>query len=441
MGLPSQDTIFALSSGRGRAGVAVIRVSGPAAAEAVRALTGGAEVPQPRLASLRRFVAADGTLIDEGLVLWFPEPGSFTGEDVAEFQVHGGRAVVDALLAALDAVRGLRPAEAGEFTRRAVENGKFDLTQAEALADLINAETETQRRQAVVQYGGALAALYEDWRNRLIRAAAWAEAAIDFSDEEIPPDALAMVKAQATEILEQICGHLNDDRRGEILRGGFYLTVIGPPNSGKSSLINALARRDVAIVSDIPGTTRDVVEVHLDLGGYPVIVADTAGLRASADAIESEGVRRALARAEAADAVLLLLDASAADPFAGLPDAAQASATLTVWNKIDLPHPVRDSLAVSVKTGQGLDTLLAALTELARTSAGSGDASAPLTRQRHRRALTEAADALARSLAANAPELIAEELRLALRSLGRITGRVDIEDLLDVVFRDFCIGK
>lgn len=441
MGLPSNDTIFALSSGRGRAGVAVIRVSGPAAAAAAQALTGGAEVPQPRLASLRRFAAADGTLIDEGLVLWFPEPGSFTGEDVAEFQVHGGRAVVDALLAALDALPGLRPAEAGEFTRRAVENGKFDLTQAEALADLINAETEAQRRQAVRQYGGALAALYEDWRSRLIRAAAWAEAAIDFSDEEIPANALAAAKSQAAEILSEIRAHLADHRRGEILRDGFYLTVIGPPNSGKSSLINALARRDVAIVSDIPGTTRDVVEAHLDLGGYPVIVADTAGLRASSDVLESEGVRRALARAEAADAVLLLLDASAADPFAGLPDAARASATLTVWNKIDLPHPARDGLAVSVKTGQGLDTLLAALAELVWTATGSDDASPPLTRQRHRRALTDAADSLDRSLAASEPELIAEELRLALRALGRITGRVDIEDLLDVVFRDFCIGK
>jgi tRNA modification GTPase len=440
MGLPSQDTIFALSSGRGRAGVAVIRVSGPAAPAAVQALT-GAEPPKPRLASLRKFAGSDGALIDEGLVLWFPEPGSFTGEDVLEFQVHGGRAVVDALLAALDALPGLRPAEAGEFTRRAVENGKFDLTQAEALADLINAETEAQRRQAVVQYGGALAALYEDWRARLIRAAAWAEAAIDFSDEEIPSDAIATAKTQVAEIVREILTHLNDDRRGEILRDGFYLTVIGPPNSGKSSLINALTRRDVAIVSDIPGTTRDVVEVHLDLGGYPVIVADTAGLRASADVLESEGVRRALERASAADAVLLLLDASAGDPFAGLPEAAQASATLTVWNKIDLPHPARDGLAVSVKTGQGLDTLLAALAALVRTSTDSGDSAPPLTRQRHRRALNDAADALARSLAAAAPELIAEELRLALRSLGRITGRVDIEDLLDVVFRDFCIGK
>lgn len=440
MGGVAPDTIFALSSGRGRAGVAVIRVSGPQAGLAVEALT-GAELPEPRLAALRQFFAADGALIDEGLVLWFPAPASFTGVDVAEFHVHGGRAVVAAMLQALDALPGLRPAEAGEFTRRAVENGKFDLTQAEALADLINAETEAQRRQAVRQYGGALAALYEDWRTRLIRAAAWAEAAIDFSDEEIPADALASARTQVTEILGEIRGHLNDDRRGEILRDGFYLTVIGPPNSGKSSLINALARRDVAIVSDIPGTTRDVVEVHLDLGGYPVILADTAGLRASADAIESEGVRRALERAESADAVLLLLDAAAEHPFAGLPDAAQTSATLPVWNKIDLPHPARDGLAISVKTGQGLDALLAALADLVRTSTGSGDTSPPLTRQRHRRALTDASEALTRALAADAPELIAEELRLALRALGRITGRVDIEDLLDVVFRDFCIGK
>jgi tRNA modification GTPase len=430
------DTIFALSSARGRAGVAVVRVSGSAAGEALRSLT-QAKMPRPRAATLRTLAAANGAPIDDALVLWLPGPASFTGEDVAEFHVHGGRAVVDALLGALGQLPGLRPAEAGEFTRRAVENSKFDLTQAEALADLINAETEAQRQQALRQYEGALAELYEGWRAGLIRAAAWAEAAIDFSDEEIPTDALAQAKAQAADILDEIHAHLNDARRGEILREGFYLTVIGPPNSGKSSLVNALARRDVAIVSDAAGTTRDVLEVHLDLGGYPVIVADTAGLRDTVDAVESEGVRRALARAEQADGVLLLLDATA--PHANIPNLPQVPA-LTVWNKIDVVAGPKPGLQLSVRTADGLEQVLAEIRNIVRERVAHGEG-APLTRERHRHSLAAAARALQQALTEDAPELIAEELRIALRHIGRITGRVDVEDLLEVVFRDFCIGK
>jgi tRNA modification GTPase len=430
------DTILALSSGQGRAGVAVVRVSGPAAGAALRAVT-RIELPPPRMAALRKIVAPDGAPIDDGLVLWFPAPASFTGEDIAEFHVHGGRAVVDALIGALAELPGLRPAEAGEFTRRAVENGKFDLTQAEALADLINAETEVQRRQALRQYDGALTDLYEGWRAGLIRAAAWAEAAIDFSDEEIPADAIAHAKVQAADILGQISSHLNDARRGEILREGFRLTVIGPPNSGKSSLVNALAQRDVAIVSDTAGTTRDVLEVHLNLGGYPVIVADTAGLRETADFIESEGVRRALRRAEQADAVLLLLDATLSD--SGLPVLPQQPA-LTAWNKADLAAPPGQGFGVSVRTGEGLEQLLAKIRNIVHGRLGyEGDAS--LTRERHRHALLSASAALEQAVGAEGPELLAEELRMTLRHIGRITGRVDIEDLLDVVFREFCIGK
>ncbi|HEX3666058.1 MAG TPA: tRNA uridine-5-carboxymethylaminomethyl(34) synthesis GTPase MnmE [Rhizomicrobium sp.] len=430
------DTIFALSSGRGRAGVAVVRVSGPHAASAVRRLA-GPEVPAPRTAALRKIVTAAGELIDDGLLLWFPGPASFTGEDVAEFHIHGGRAVLDALLRALGEISGLRPAEPGEFTRRAVENGKFDLTQAEALADLIKAETEAQRRQALRQYDGALFDLYEDWRQCLIRAAAWVEAAIDFSDEEIPSDSLARAKAQVAEIAAQIRDHLNDDRRGEILREGFCLTVIGPPNSGKSSLINALARRDVAIVSEIAGTTRDVLEVHLDLGGYPVIVADTAGLRETADRIEAEGVRRALARSEAADAVLLLLDATA--PAAELPPLPQTPA-LTVWNKTDLAPGTEGAVSISVRTGAGIDSILGRVRNIVSERLGA-DVAPPLTRERHRHAILCAVEALDASFRASEPELVAEEMRIAMRELGRITGRVDVEELLDVVFRDFCIGK
>jgi tRNA modification GTPase len=430
------DTIFALSSGRGRAGVAVVRVSGPAAGVALQSLA-GPELPRPRTAALRTLATANDEPIDDALVLWFPAPASFTGEDVAEFHVHGGRAVVEALLGALSELSGLRPAEPGEFTRRAVENGKFDLTQAEALADLINAETEAQRRQALRQYDGALAKLYERWHSALIRAAAWIEGVIDFADEEIPPDILVQAKTQAAEIAAEIRSHLNDARRGEILRDGFHLTVIGPPNSGKSSLINALAQRDVAIVSEMAGTTRDVLEVHLDLGGYPVIVADTAGLRDTADRIEVEGVRRALARAEASDAVLLLLDATA--PATPLLHLAQKPA-LTVWNKVDLAKGPRDELAVSVLTGEGMNQLLEQIGNIVRQRL-QPDGVPALTRERHRHAATRAAEALERSANAGAPELAAEEVRLAMRELGRVTGRVDVEDLLDVVFRDFCIGK
>jgi len=389
------------------------------------------------MASLRTFHNEDGE-IDRGLALWFPGPASFTGEDCAEFHVHGGRAVVEAMLAALAAQPGLRPADPGEFTRRAVENGKLDLTSAEALADLIDAETQSQRRQALRQYEGALYALYEDWRARLIRASAWAEASIDFSDEELPDGVLAETNTVLNKITKEVQNHLDDSSSGELVREGLHLTVIGLPNAGKSSLINALARRDVAIVSETPGTTRDVIEARLDLGGYLVTVADTAGLRASPDAIEQEGVRRALARAEAADLVLLLLDGSAPDTdLADLP-----RADLIVWNKADLPWPrPNEGLRLSLKTGEGLAALLETLTAKVRARLERHSDSPPLTRARHRHALEEALAALRRAIQADESELMAEDIRLALRALGRITGRVDIEDVLDVVFRDFCIGK
>jgi tRNA modification GTPase len=428
------DTIFALSSGAGRAGVAVIRVSGPLARPALEALAGKGNI-QPRRAT-RASLAGNGEPIDDALVLWFPGPASFSGEDLVEFHVHGGSAVIDAMLAALAALPGLRPAEPGEFTRRAVENGKFDLTRAEALADLIDAETETQRRQALRQYDGALAALYDGWRDRLIRACAWVEAAIDFSDEEIPDDVVAESRLVAAQILREIQSHLADGRNGEIIRSGVHLTVFGKTNVGKSSLVNALAKRDVAIVSPTPGTTRDVIEVHLDLGGYQVILSDTAGLREPGEAIEAEGVRRALERVGSADISLLVLDGTETDPSPAPP------ADLTIWNKADLPWPAaHDGLRVSAKTGEGLDALVAALTSLIGGKLADKTGSPPLTRARHRQALEQAAAALARALETDQTELMAEDFRLALRALGRITGRVDIEELLDVVFRDFCIGK
>jgi tRNA modification GTPase len=361
---------------------------------------------------------------------------------MAEIHVHGGRAIIEQTLAALAAVPGLRAAEPGEFTRRGVENGKLDLTRAEALADLIDAETPAQQLQALRQYEGALAQLYEDWRARLIAALAWAEAAIDFSEEDLPHDIEERLRAPLLALHEEMTAHLDDARRGEIVREGLLLTVIGTPNAGKSSLVNALARRDIAIVSEIPGTTRDIIETRLDLGGYVVHLADTAGLRETHDAIEREGVRRALARAEASDMTLLVLDGTAPDPFSGLDERARTNASITVWNKRDLPWPAsRHGLRMSARTGEGLDALLEVLREQVRARLERPRESALLTRARHRECVADAVEALARALDQTESELVAEDLRLALRAIGRLTGRVDIEELLDTVFRDFCIGK
>jgi tRNA modification GTPase len=430
------DSIFALSSAPGRAGVAIVRVSGPAAGAALSALAGPR--PPPRQAVLRRLVF-EGTEIDRALTLWFESPASFTGEDLVEFHIHGGRAVREALFHALSTL-GLRPAEPGEFSRRAVENGKLDLTRAEAIADLIDAETPAQLRQALRQHDGVLADLYEGWRAALIRALGRAEAAIDFSDDGVGGTEFAVARQGAEEIYQQIQEHMEDSGRGEALREGLRLTILGPPNAGKSSLINALARRDVAIVSEIPGTTRDVVEARLDLGGYLLQVADTAGVRETRDTIEAEGVRRALSHA-ASGMTLLLLDGSLPDPRASLPpDLPEPD--LIVWNKADLGFK-HEGLCISLKTGAGLSELLDALTDKVRARLETqGDAPA-LTRPRHRHALAQASAALKHGLAAPAdqPELLAEDLRLAMRAIGRITGRVDVEELLDFVFRDFCIGK
>ncbi|HLY05280.1 MAG TPA: tRNA uridine-5-carboxymethylaminomethyl(34) synthesis GTPase MnmE [Rhizomicrobium sp.] len=441
MAISVGDTIYAVSSAPGRAAIAVVRVSGARAREALRAVA-GEPIPSPRAASVRRLKCAAGDAIDQALVLWFPGPGSATGEDVVEFHLHGGRAILDAVLHALANVPGLRAAEAGEFTRRAVENGKLDLTRAEALADLIDAETPAQRRQALRQYQGALAELYEDWRARLISALAWAEATIDFSEEDLPPGLDRRLRAPVETLRAEMQRHLDDSRRGEITREGLFLTIIGAPNAGKSSLLNALARRDIAIVSEIPGTTRDVLETRLDIAGYVVHVADTAGLRETSDAIESEGVRRALARAAASDMTLLVLEGSADDPLAGLDREAVAHATFTVWNKSDLPWPAqREGLYISAKSGAGLDELLDGIAREARARLEQPCEVPSMTRARHRENVAAAAEALARALEQDQSELMAEDLRLALRAIGRLTGRVDIEELLDTVFRDFCIGK
>lgn len=430
------STIYALASGAGRAGIAIIRVSGPHAGSIAQALAG--PLPAPRQACLRRLVYQDRD-IDQGLLVWFPGPASFTGQDTAEFHVHGGRAIRECLFSALSAL-GARPAEPGEFSRRAVENGKLDLTQAEAIADLVGAETSAQLRQALRQYDGALAELYEGWRRHLISALGRVEAAIDFSDDGVSEEEIRTAKAQAATIIQQIQEHTNDSGRGESLREGLRLTILGPPNAGKSTLINMLARRDVAIVSDIAGTTRDVLEVRLDLGGYLLQVADTAGVRQTTDVIEAEGVRRALSHA-AGGMTLLVLDGSLADPRQGLPpDLPEPD--LTVWNKSDLG--VRhEGISISLKTGEGFGELIELLRQKVEERLESQDGAPALTRPRHRHALTEALDHLQHGQSApiDQPELLAEDLRLAMRAIGRITGHVDVEELLDVVFRDFCIGK
>ena len=449
----SEDTIFALASAPGRAGVAVVRVSGPGA-EASCQLLVGRDLSSSHLAKLCRIMHPDSReTIDQALVLPFKSPASYTGEDVVEYHLHGGKAVVEGLLEVLAAQPQHRLAEPGEFTRRAFENGKMDLTAAEAVADLIDAETQAQKAQALSQMGGALSALYADWTQRLKAGLAHMEADIEFPDEDMPegvsPAVVSAVEALKGEIFE----HLNDNRRGERLRDGVQIAIIGAPNAGKSSLVNALAGRDVAIVSDMAGTTRDVIEVHLDLGGYPVTLADTAGLRPdqlgdedAQDRIEGEGIRRAMERAEAADLKVLLFDGSASEVDAHTL-ALMDDQALVVVNKSDEKHTdfeLDGGIEISVKTGEGLDMFLDVLQNRVADLVGSmsGLAETPaLTRKRHRAALEEALASLERGLQADLPELMAEDLRLSVRAIGRITGRVDVEDLLDVIFNDFCIGK
>ncbi|MYG51965.1 MAG: tRNA uridine-5-carboxymethylaminomethyl(34) synthesis GTPase MnmE [Rhodospirillaceae bacterium] len=436
------DTIVALSSGAGKAGIAVIRASGPGAAACIRHLAGG-DVP-PRRAALRALRDGPaGAAVDSGLVLWLPGPGSVTGEDVAEFQAHGSPAVVGRLLSILCALDGVRPAEPGEFTRRAFENGRMDLSEAEGLADLIDAETEAQRVQAQRQMAGAFAERCAEWGAQLRRSLAWLEAAIDFPDEALPEDLAAQVRPAVEAVAAGLAGWLAAPDRGRMVREGFRVAIVGAPNVGKSSLLNRLAQRDVAIVAETAGTTRDVIEVRADLAGYAVIFADTAGLRddETAGDIEREGMARTRFQAENADLVLHVVDAAA--PAAGPPAdvGARADRVLTVANKTDLAPPPADvPLGVSARTGDGIDRLLAAIE--GRVTAAMGAAEHPaLTRLRHRQCLEEASAALERALAATEAELYAEDLRLALRAMDRLIGRTDVEDLLDLIFRDFCIGK
>ena len=441
---PRDQTIFALSSGRLPSAIALVRVSGPQAGKIVTTLVG--KTPSPRSATRALLRDVGQRPIDDAVVLWFPAPASATGEDVAEFHVHGGRAVLAALFAALSAFENVRAAEPGEFTRRAFENGKLDLTEAEGLDDLIHADTDRQRRQALRQLKGLLGDKARDWRARIIEASALIEAGIDFSDEgDVPTELIAPALAKVKALLAEIDEVLAGQGRSERLRDGLVVAIAGPPNVGKSTLMNQLARREVAIVSPHAGTTRDVIEVQLDLDGYPVTVIDTAGIRETDDPVEQEGVRRARARAADADLVLWLTDVS--------PVAIEDDGAAPVWmvrNKIDLEaasRPLAEAsgqggFQISASRGDGLPELIAALVGFAQNYFGRSEGGL-IGRTRQRKLLQETATSLRRcvEVVGQGEELAAEELRMASHSLGRLLGRVDVEDILDVIFREFCVGK
>ena len=440
------STIYALSSGGGLAAVAVVRVSGPRAGDVMRAL-GGGEV-DARRAVLRRLRVPEqpAEIIDEALVVWMPGPRSFTGEDVVEFHVHGSHPVVNALMGVLSRQAGLRPAEAGEFTRRAFEAGRLDLVAVEGLADLIAAESEAQRRQALFHQGGGASAVFEAWRKELVGILARYEAAIDFADEDnVALAALEGVGERIAALEREIREAMGSADRGARMREGVRVVIAGPPNSGKSTLLNRLAGFEAAIVSQIPGTTRDVIEVRMDLGGMMVMLADTAGLReGAADAIEIEGMTRTRGRLAQADIVLWI---ESPDTLARMESQIFDSPALRIWNKADVGLPSERNghtpdMFVSARTGEGVDNLIRRLTDIVAEHYG-GREPALVSRERHRKALEECCDELVRSGRARGSglELEAEHVRLAARALERLTGRIDVEDLLGAIFREFCIGK
>ena len=438
---PREQTIFALSSGRPPSAISIIRVSGPLAGTALTSLAG--RIPSARMATRALLCDANQQPIDDAVVLWFPAPASATGEDVAEFHVHGGRAVLAALFAALSAIENVRPAEPGEFTRRAFENGKLDLTEAEGLDDLIHADTDRQRRQALRHLKGLLGDRARDWRAQIIEASALIEAGIDFSDEgDVPAELIAPALAKIKVLLGEIEEVLAAQGRSERLREGLVVAIAGPPNVGKSTLMNQLARREVAIVSPHAGTTRDVIEVQLDLDGYPVTVIDTAGIRQTDDPVEQEGVRRARVRAAEADVVLWMIDAQhEQSPQEG------AAPVWTVRNKIDLDAGLAGQqggadFAISASRGDGMQQLMAALVTFAQDYFGASEAGL-IGRMRQRKLLQETAESLRCSIRVigEGEELAAEELRTAAHSLGKLLGRIDVEDVLEAIFREFCIGK
>ncbi len=439
----ASDTIFAPASGTGKAGIAIIRVSGVKSRKVLELICGifNPEAKKVQFSTFKNPLT--GEIIDKGITVYFAAPASYTGEDVAELQIHGGRAVIAALLKALCVIEGLRPAEAGEFSRRAVMNGKMDLTAAEGVADLINADTEEQRKQALRQLSGELGSLYESWRHGLIKILASLEAYIDFPEEDIPPESIDSAKSAIKSLSEEISSHLNDNHRGERLRDGFSIAIIGAPNAGKSSILNRLVKRDVAIVSQTAGTTRDIIEAYIDISGYPVIFADTAGLREAKEEIEAEGIKRALAKAENADLVLAVFSG---DKYPFLDnetiELVKDKNHILVLNKSDVVQEKisPDLLPVSALTGEGIDNLSAKISLIVEERLSLRESPA-LTSIRHRQALNDCLLSLKRSINAPQLDLMAEDIRIAARSLGSITGHINVEEILDMVFKDFCIGK
>jgi tRNA modification GTPase len=442
-------TIYALSSGPGVSGVAIIRISGSEASKVIKSLT-GKEIPVPRVATLRKINNINTSeLIDEGIILWFPAPESYTGEDMAEIHVHGGKAVVSTVQNEISKVENCRLAEPGEFTKLAFQNGKVNLLKAESIADLISAETEIQRLQAVKIMKGKSSEKFNELRDKLLKILSFVEAKIDFPEEDIPEENLIKIKLDTSNILNEINKILNDQKVGEIIREGFKIAIVGPTNAGKSSLLNNLSNREVAIVSEIAGTTRDVVEAHLNLDGYPVIIADTAGIRDSEDEIEKKGIRLSLKKAENADLKLVVVDAKSIDLSGFLNDLLKNDAILVV-NKSDLLKEKLDSkilklnhVLISLKDNSNIDVLISKIKNSLKNKF-INEEDILITRERHRQHLAQCADHLKNFLDKNDKkdfDKAAEDLRLATRHLGMIVGKVDVEELLGSIFNDFCIGK
>ena len=442
-------TIYALSTGPGVSGIAVIRVSGKEAAEVVKQLTGD-DLPVPRVATLKKINYINtNNLIDEGVVIWFPGPNSYTGEDLAEFHVHGSRAVVSALHSSISGIKNCRLAEPGEFTKLAFQNGKINLLKAEGIADLVSAETEIQRKQAVEIMSGKSSNKFTSWRAKLLKILAHVEAKIDFPDEDLPKDILDEIQKTSNQVSKEIEKVLDDQKVGERIREGFKIAIVGPTNAGKSSLLNYLSKRDVAIVSEIAGTTRDVIETHLNLDGYPVVVSDTAGIRESKNEIEKKGIKLALNRAEDADLKLIIVDAKSVDFTSVLKELIDENAILVV-NKSDLivgninkELKKHDHILVSIKNNLNLDKLILKIKKkLENKFISYGDIL--ITRERHRQHLEQCISHLKNFKNKNGSEdydKAAEDLRLATRHLGMIVGKVDVEEILGSIFNDFCIGK
>ena len=442
-------TIYALSTGPGISGIAIVRISGPETSNIVKLLT-GKKVPTPRIATLRKINYINTSeLIDEAIIIWFPGPQSYTGEDMAEIHVHGGKAVVQALQNSLSGVKNCRLAEPGEFTKLAFQNGKINLLKAESVADLISAETEIQRKQAIKVMKGKSSEKFNELRNKLLKILSFVEAKIDFPEEDLPEENFKEIKISSNQVIKEITKILDDQKVGEIIREGFKIAIVGPTNAGKSSLLNNLSKREVAIVSEIAGTTRDVIETHLNIDGYPVIVSDTAGIRDSKNEIEKKGIKLSLDRAENADLKLVVVDAKNIDISQFLTTLLKKDAILVI-NKSDLIHDELDPkikkmnhVLISLKQNKNLDKLILKIKENLKNKLISDD-DVLITRERHRQHLIQCVENLKNFYDKNGKkdfDKAAEDLRLATRHLGMIVGKVDVEEILGSIFNDFCIGK